>query len=124
MSGSSGFGGNGSNGDMTLLNNKVIVPATIWKVVLILDRLGLKPKNVTQKVNRTIAIVVPNQQGVKSKPWKDYITSVDEVEKLTGYDFFSNLPKRVQKIIEATNDRVSAGITVGGRSALARILQR
>lgn len=107
VAGSSGFGGNGSNGDMTLLNKKVVVPATIWKVVLVLDRPGLEPKNITPKVSRTIAIVVPNQQGVKSKPWRDYITSVDEVEKLTGYDFFSNLPKEVQQVIEANSDRLA-----------------
>ena len=107
VAGSSGFGGNGSNGDMTLLNNKVIVPAKIWKVVLVIDRLGIAPKDITQKVSRTIALIVPNQQGIKSKPWKEYTTSVDEVEKLTGYDFFSNLPKEVQQIIEAKVDRLA-----------------
>ena len=105
VAGSSGFGGNGSNGDMTLLNNKVIVPAKIWKVVLVVDRLGIAPKDVTQKVSRTIALIVPNQQRIKSKPWKEHTTSVDEVEKLTGYDFFSNLPKEVQQVIEAKVDR-------------------
>ena len=107
VAGSSGFGGNGSNGDMTLLNNKIIVPAKIWKVVLVVDRLGVAPKDVTQKVSRTIALIVPNQQGVKSKPWKEYVTSVDEVEKLTGYNFFSNLPKEVQQIIEEKVDRLA-----------------
>jgi len=107
VAGSSGFGGNGSNGDMTLLNNKIIVPAKIWKVVLVVDRLGIAPKDVTPKVSRTIALIVPNQQGVKSKPWKEYVTSVDEVEKLTGYDFFSNLPKEVQQIIEEKVDRLA-----------------
>ena len=107
VAGGSGFGGNGSNGDMTLLNNKVVVPAKIWKVVLVLDRPGIAPKDVTQKVSRTIAIVVPNQQEVKSKPWKEYVTSVKEVEKLTGYDFFGNLPKDVQQVIEAKIDQVA-----------------
>lgn len=105
IGGSSGFGGIGSNGERSVLNNKVVVPATVWKVVLVLDRPGIQPKNVTASVSRTIAIVVPNQQGVKSKSWKDYVTSVDEVEKLTGYDFFRNVPESVQKIIEATVDR-------------------
>ena len=95
------------SGDMTLLNNKVVVPAKIWKVVLVIDRPGIAPKDITQKVSRPIAIVVPNQQGVKSRPWKEYVTSVDEIEKLTGYDFFSNLPKEVQQIIEAKIDQVA-----------------
>jgi DNA/RNA endonuclease G (NUC1) len=29
------------------------------------------------------------------------------VEKLTGYDFFSNLPKEVQQIIEEKVDRLT-----------------
>jgi len=105
VGGSSGFGGIGSNGQQSVLNNNVVVPATIWKVVLVLDRPGTQPKDITVAMSRTIAIVVPNQQGVKSKPWKDYLTSVDEVEKLTGYDFFRNVSEPVQKIIEATVDR-------------------
>ncbi len=105
VGGSSGFGGIGSNGARSVLNNNVVVPATVWKVVLVLDRPGIQPKDVTASVSRTIAIVVPNQQGVKSKPWKEYLTSVDEVEKLTGYDFFRNVPESVQTIIEATVDR-------------------
>jgi endonuclease G, mitochondrial len=105
VAGSSGFGGVGSNGVQSVLNNNVVVPAVIWKVVLVLDRPGTQPKDVTAAMSRTIAIVVPNQQGVKSKPWKDYVTSVDEVEKLTGYDFFRNIPEPVQKIIEAKVDR-------------------
>jgi endonuclease G, mitochondrial len=105
VAGSSGFGGIGSNGPQSVLNNNVVVPAVIWKVVLVLDRPGTQPKDITAAMSRTIAIVVPNQQGVKSKPWKDYVTSVDEVEKLTGYDFFRNIPEPVQKIIEAKVDR-------------------
>jgi endonuclease G, mitochondrial len=105
VAGSSGFGGIGSNGERSVLTNNVVVPATIWKVVLVLDRSGTQPKDVTAAMSRTIAIVVPNQQGVKSKPWKDYVTSVDEVEKLTGYDFFRNVPEPVQKIIESKVDR-------------------
>ena len=114
VGGSSGFGGIGSNGERSVLNNSVlnnnvVVPATLWKVVLVLDRPGTQPKDVTVATSRTIAIVVPNQQGVKSKPWREYVTSVDEVEKLTGYNFFRNLPEPVQKSIEATVDRQAVG---------------
>ena len=102
VAGASGSGGIGENGPMTLLKTKVTVPATMWKVVLILDRPGTSPNQVTEKISRTIAIVIPNEQGVKSKPWKTYQTSVDEVETLTGYDFFGNVLPSVQTVIEAT----------------------
>lgn len=104
VAGSSGFGGVGSDGPQSVLNNNVVVPAVIWKVVLVVDRPGTQPKDITAAMSRTIAIVVLNQQGVKSKLWKDYVISVDEVEKLTGYDFFRNISEPVQKIIEAKVD--------------------
>lgn len=104
VAGASGSGGRGEKGPMTLLKNKVTVPATMWKVVLVLDRPGTSPNQVTERMSHTIAIVISNEQGVKSKPWKVYQTSVDEVEKLTGYDFFGNVPQSVQKVIEPTVD--------------------
>ena len=38
------------------------------------------------------------------KPWRAYLTSVDELEKLTGYDFMSNLSVDVQRVIEMRID--------------------
>lgn len=89
---------------MTMLKSKVAVSATLWKVVLVLDRPGIEPNNVTEKMSRTINLVVPNQQGVNSKPWKEYVTSVDEVERLTGYDFFENVAASVKGTIESKVD--------------------
>ena len=67
-----------------------------------LDRPGIAPKDVTQKVSRTMAIVVPNQQGVKSEPWKEYVTSVKEVEKASFelYDEFSQKDADFRQIFE------------------------
>jgi len=50
---------------------------------------------------RTIAIQIPNAQGIRSNPWENYLTTVDAIEQLTGYDFYSNLPPAVQACIEA-----------------------
>lgn len=38
----------------------------------------------------------------QNKPLKDYAVSVDEVEKLTGIDFFSKLPDEVEDKMEAS----------------------
>jgi hypothetical protein len=51
--------------------------------------------------SRTIAVVMPNTQGIRNDPWENYITNVDQVEALTGYDFFSNLPQAIQTCVEA-----------------------
>ena len=44
---------------------------------------------------------MPNTQGIRNDPWENYLTTVDAVETLTGYDFFSNLPEAIQRCVEA-----------------------
>lgn len=55
---------------------------------------------------RTIAIWMPNDQTASSKSWYNYRVSVDDVESKTGFDFFSNLPDDVEKVIEAKVDNL------------------
>jgi hypothetical protein len=47
---------------------------------------------------------MPNTQGIRNVDWHDYLTTVDTVETLTGYDFFSNVPDAVENSIEAGID--------------------
>ena len=62
-----------------------------------LDRVG--------KGTRTIGIIVPNQSPVNiNAPWRTFRVKVDAVENLTGYDFFSNVPKNRQELIERRID--------------------
>ena len=44
---------------------------------------------------------MPNMQGIRNDPWENFVTTVDAVETLTGYDFFSNLPEPIQRCVEA-----------------------
>lgn len=43
---------------------------------------------------------MPNTNGT-NPDWTQYLTTVDAVETLTGYDFFSNLPEPIQRCVEA-----------------------
>ena len=54
---------------------------------------------------------MPNVQGIRNNPWEDYITTVDAVESLTGYDFFSNLPDAVENCVEAGTNGANAPAT-------------
>jgi endonuclease G len=49
---------------------------------------------------------MPNTQGIRSNNWQQYRVSVDQVEPLTGYDFFSNVPLSIQSIIESVVDKL------------------
>ena len=69
--------------------NKVVVPDAFFKVIL---RTGKNPQ--------AIGFICRNQ-GATGLQKKDFVNSVDEVERITGYDFFSKLPDNIEKKIEA-----------------------
>ncbi|MGI8883171.1 MAG: DNA/RNA non-specific endonuclease, partial [Pyrinomonadaceae bacterium] len=57
------------------------------------------------KATRTIAIIVPNQAPLNiNAPWRDFRVPVDAVENLTGFNFFSEIPKITQELIERRRD--------------------
>ena len=105
LSGGYGSGGTGSNGGITysLSNGQINVPSNIWKVVLVLP-IGSNDATRVSGSTRLIAIDVPNNQTVSAQPWKNYRTSVDQIEALTGLDFFSNVSTTVQSSIESVTD--------------------
>jgi len=102
VAGGVGAGGSGGNGGvtMTLANGNVTVPAHTWKVALVIPK-GDSDTSRVSCSSRTIAVIMPNTQGIRNNPWENYLTNVDAVETLTGYDFFSDLPQATQQCIEA-----------------------
>lgn len=96
-------GGAGTAG--TIAGGKVTVPLVTWKVVVVIPN-GVNDLQRISKATRTIGIIVSNQAPVNiSAPWRNFRVSVNEVENLTGYNFFSNVPKITQEIIERRKDR-------------------
>jgi len=100
ISGSSGKGGTGSKGYKTTIGNGVVVPATIWKVIVVLSD-GDNDISRINESTRVIAVSIPNTQDCASKPWADYRVNVDSIESLTGYDFLSNVSVNVQNKVES-----------------------
>jgi endonuclease G len=105
IAGGSGSGGTGSNGGTTttIANGHVAVPSQTWKVIMVLP-VGTNDVSRVTTSTRTIAVIMPNTQGIRFNDWHSYRVSVDQVEALTGYDFFSNVPVSIQSVIEATVD--------------------
>lgn len=89
---------------------KVNVPVSCWKIALILPSGEDDLKRIDAQT-RVVAVLMPNQDGpeISGGKWSDYLTSVDKIEELTGYDFLSNLPKGVQDALEAKVDSGRAG---------------
>jgi endonuclease G len=96
-------GGVGNNGAAnTIANGHVTVPNSTWKVVIVLPS-GTNDVSRVTTSTRTIAVIVPNRNDVSSD-WRTYRVSVDQVEALTGFDFFSNVEDSVENAIEGTVD--------------------
>ncbi len=103
ITGPQGQGGVGERGALPKLPKGQLVPAKTWKVVLVTDQgRGL---NGINKYTRAFAVSVPNIQGIKNNDWRSYRKTVREIEKNTGYDFFSVLPADVQEAIENRIDQ-------------------
>lgn len=96
----------GGSGEQKFIDSgRVRVPELTWKTILVLDAGENDVKRVTS-TTRTIAVVMPNNNSFINKhdDWKMFRVSVDSVETLTGYDFFSSLPKMIQSVIEKSKD--------------------
>jgi endonuclease G, mitochondrial len=102
IAGGSGNGGTGTNGfATTIAGGQIAVPAVIWKVVLVLPKADGDDVSRVTAGARTIAVVMPNTQGPRNVNWMTHLTTVDAVEQLTGYDFFSEVEDAVESAIEA-----------------------
>ncbi|HEV8139098.1 MAG TPA: Ig-like domain-containing protein, partial [Pyrinomonadaceae bacterium] len=100
VSGPAGVGGTGSVGfATTIANGHVTVPEKTWKVALVLPQ-GTNDISRVSCSTRTIAVIMPNIQGIRNDDWQNYLTTVDAVEALSGYNLFSNLPPAVQACVE------------------------
>ncbi len=93
-------GGHGVSG--YIASGNVAVPTTTWKVIMVLPS-GTNDVSRVTTSTRLIAVSVPNNNSVVSD-WRQYRVSVDAVESLTGYNFFSNVPTSIQSVIESTID--------------------
>jgi endonuclease G, mitochondrial len=109
-----GVGGTGKNGtrsDVGRGSTLVMVPSKIWKVILVLPDENAQPTHDT----RTIAIIMPNDQSV-GFDWSRYRVSVSDVERLTGFRFFPNIPESVAGAIKGRVDETAVRVSAPTRS--------
>lgn len=106
ISGVYGQGGTSAKGTFEKLGSGVVVPSHVWKIILVLPN-GNNDLNRINESTRVIAVFMPNTQTVNQYKWYDYRVSVNELEELTGYDFFTNLSEEIQTVIEAKIDDVA-----------------
>jgi endonuclease G len=98
-------GSNNTAGLQTAIDNgRVVVPANLWKVIVVLSN-GNNDLNRVNNNTRVISVVMPNNDNI-SNDWRLYRTSVDFIEQETGYNILSNVSNAVQTVIEARVDNL------------------
>lgn len=75
----------------TIGKDKVAVPEAFFKVAL-----------CTNGTPKAIGFIYKNQAGNHPKGY--YVNSIDQVERITGMDFFPKLPDAIEKTVEAQGD--------------------
>jgi len=93
----------GVAGDVGTIKNegKITMPEFTWKVALILPRdRGLSDVHAYSDVE-VVAVIMPNEPGVRNVNWETYTTTVDAVEALSGYDLLALLPDPIEIAVES-----------------------
>ena len=75
----------------TIGKNRVVVPEAFFKVVLCMNG-----------TPRAVGFIYRNEGG--RHKMMSYVNSVDEVERITGFDFFAALPDNIERRVEANAD--------------------
>lgn len=84
VSGPSEFGG-------SMLPNGMAVPRSVWKIAV---QVPAGNGTAAQRVgasSRVIALLTPNTNDPNLGGWQGYITSVEEIESVTGFEFFRGI---------------------------------
>lgn len=77
----------------------IAVPAYCWKIILVLAE-GSRDFERVRAGTPVIAVWIPNSQGAAG-PWRQYLTTVDYIEEMTGLNFFSTLPDEIEDALES-----------------------
>ncbi|MDP1621574.1 MAG: DNA/RNA non-specific endonuclease [Bacteroidales bacterium] len=81
-----------TSGMPTIGSHRITVPAFFYKVIL----------DYTEPVIKGIGFIMPNKGS--DEPLQHFVVTIDSVESVTGIDFFYQMPKDQQQIIESTVD--------------------
>jgi endonuclease G len=104
----------GCYGDQGKLKEKITIPTSCFKIIVVLPKGDNDLKRIDKKT-RVIAVNMPNDKSV-SERWRTYLTTIDDIEEKTGYDFLSEVSKKTQKAIESKIDDQSSDTKTESKS--------
>ena len=98
ISGPAGFNG------YRIPNGPVLIPSHTWKIIVEVPN---GPGSVLSRITpatRVIAVDIPNIEGIRNNPLTQYETSVNQIEVLTGFHFFTALAPDIAAVLKAKID--------------------
>ena len=82
---------------------KIAIPDSTWKIVVMMPaNTGLDQVTSASDVN-VFAVNMPNVDNPGSNDWRNFRTTVAQIQASTGYDFLSSLPEAIQCKVEVRN---------------------
>jgi DNA/RNA endonuclease G (NUC1) len=83
---------------------KIVIPTSTWKIGITLPQ-GMSQLSDIDSASdvQLIAVNMPNDPGVRNVPFLTYQTTVNEVERISGYDFLATLPDTIERLVETDN---------------------
>ena len=92
----------GQYGTKGKIGGRLTVPSNFWKVIVVIENGG--DISAADPNTRVIAVDMPNDNGILARNWREFTVTVRSIEEKTGYDLLSNLPRKVQDVLETRGD--------------------
>jgi DNA/RNA endonuclease G (NUC1) len=90
------------------ISNSMFIPGSVWKIVLVVPTASsTTPANLRVTTSaRVIAILTPNVGTADGliNDWKSYRTSVEQIEQVTGFAFFTGVDPSVATYLKNVVD--------------------
>jgi DNA/RNA endonuclease G (NUC1) len=87
----------------------ILVPDSVWKIAIVVPDTRAVNGITSPSDVQVIATKFPNE--AVSGSYTGYLSTIDAIQKSTGYDFLSTLPENIQCRLESRNCLPAAAIT-------------
>lgn len=92
----------GQYGTKGKIDGRLTIPSNFWKVIVVIENGG--DISSADANTRVIAVDMPNDNAIETRNWRDFTVTVRSIEEKTGYDLLSNLPRKLQDVLETRMD--------------------
>jgi endonuclease G len=92
----------GQYGSKGKIDGRIIIPSNFWKVIVVIENGG--DISSADSGTRVIAVDMPNDNAIETRNWRGFTVTVRSIEEKTGCDLLSNLPRKLQDVLETKTD--------------------